>query len=283
MKWLLVAFLLLAAGSWWWRRAGPLGFRAQYEREVRARLATPAAPRPLSEADLDGLPAAVQRYLRVTGSVGQPRVHHVRTAWRGRIRGAPDDPWMEFTAEQHDFIDEPARFFLMRAKRGGLPVHVLHAYHGPDVASMRVRLLGLFPMVDARGPEMRQAETVTVFNDLSLFAPGALIDPRIHWEEIDAHRVRGAFTSGAHTVTAELVFDDAGELVDWVSDDRLASVDGKKFERRRWSTPLYPYRAYGPFWLSSGGEGRWHASDGDWSYIQLEMVDHEINGPGPGR
>jgi hypothetical protein len=202
----------------------------------------------------------------------------VRVPLRGRIRGSPDEPWMEFTAEQHDFVGEPARFFLMHARRGGLPVHVLHAYHAPDVATMRVRLLGLFSLVDMRGAELRQAETVTVFNDLSLFAPGALIDKRIEWEEIDARTVRGRFTTGAHTVTAELVFNEGGELVDWISEDRLEIAAGKAPEPRRWSTPTRPYRAYGPLWLASGGEGRWHTRDGDWSYIEIEMIDHEING-----
>ena len=38
---------------------------------------------------------------------------------------------------------------------------------------MRVRLLSLIPMVDASGPDLRRKETVTVFNDLCLLAPGA--------------------------------------------------------------------------------------------------------------
>lgn len=269
--------IVLAAVIYGLASDGPISFRAAYEREVSARLSTPVSAEPVTEADLEPLPEPVQRYLRVTGAVGQPRVHHVRATWRGRIRGSPDEPWMEFTAEQHDFTDEPARFFLMHAKRGGLPVHVLHTYHAPDVASMRVRLLGLFSMVDTHGPELRRAETVTVFNDLSLFAPGALIDPRIRWEEIDARRVRGHFTSGPHTVTAELVFNEAGELVNWLSDDRL-EASGGTLERRRWSTPAAAYRAYGPLWLSSGGEARWHTSDGDWAYIELALLDHEING-----
>ena len=270
--------IVLAAAVYGLVSEGPPSFRSTYPREVRARLAAPVAAEPVTEADLAALPAPLQRYLRVTGSVGQPRVHHFRATWRGRIRGSPDEPWMAFTAEQHDFVDEPARFFLMHARRGGLPVHVYHGYHAPDVAAMRVRLLGIFSMVDTHGPELRRAETVTMFNDLCLFAPGALLDARIRWEEIDAHRVRGHYTVGSNQISAELAFDDAGELVDWLSDDRLAS-DGKDLERRRWSTPVSDYRTYGALRLASRGEGRWHTDEGEYAYIQLELVDHAINGP----
>jgi hypothetical protein len=52
---------------------------------------------------------------------------------------------------------------------------------------MRVKVASILMMVDAKGPEMDQAETVTLFNDLCVFAPGALIDPRIRWQVI-AHK-----------------------------------------------------------------------------------------------
>ena len=60
---------------------------------------------------------------------------------------------MEFTAEQHNFLGEPARFFLMDARRGRLPVDVFHAFHDQS-ASMRVRLLSLIPLVDASGDSL---------------------------------------------------------------------------------------------------------------------------------
>ncbi|HUP52951.1 MAG TPA: DUF6544 family protein [Longimicrobiales bacterium] len=276
----VVNVIVLAAVAYGFASGGPLSFRAQYEREVRARLADSVSPEPVTEADIEHLPPAVQRYLRATGAVGQPRVHHSRARWSGRIREGPEDPWMEFTANQHNFVDEPARFFHLTARRSGLPVDVLHAYQ-EGVATMRVRLLSLFPIVDAIGPEMRQAETVTVLNDLCLFAPGALIDARIRWEEIDAYTVRAMYTVAPHTISATLTFNDTGKLVNFVSDDRIASPDGEKFERWRWSTPVLEYRTFGPLRVTGRGEGRWHPPEGDFAYIELELLDLEINGTMP--
>lgn len=225
------------------------------------------------------LPEALRRYLRVTGVVGQPRVHHFRARWRGRIRGNRADPWMEFTADQYNFIDEPSRFFLMDAQRGFLPLDVLHLFKN-GTASMQVRLLSLIQLVNARGPVMTRAETVTLFNDLCLFAPAGLIDAAIEWEEIDSNTIRGRYTLDSNTISAILSFNEAGELEDFVSDDRLAlSPDGTEFTRQRWSTPVDDYRSFGPRRLPSQGEGRWHPPGGEeFVYFEARVLDFEVNG-----
>lgn len=260
---------------------GPLSFRAEYRRAVEERIPATISLPVITEADLEPLPESVQRYLRIVGVVGQPRIHHFRAEWRGRIRTTADDPWMEFTAEQYNFPDEPARFFLMDATRSGLPVDVLHVFEGGS-ATMRVRLLSLFPMVDAGGPEATRAEVVTLLNDLSLLAPGALIDPSIRWEPIDERSVRAEYTVGPNRISAVLLFNQEGELVDFVSEDRLAaSSDGSEFTRQGWSTPVGDYRSLGPLRVMSRGEGRWHPPDGEFTYIELELVDLELNGRAP--
>lgn len=256
---------------------GPLGLRSEYRKAVQARLPEEIEAPVVTEEDLAHLPEPVRRYLRVTGSVGKPVARDFRAVHRGRIRATPEDPWMEFTAEQHNFLDEPSRFFLMKARRGGLPVDVLHAFLG-DSASMRVRLLSLIQIVHNRGAEMDQAETVTLFNDLCLFAPSALVDPSIRWEALDDRSARGHYTVGEITISAVLHVDESGELVDFVSDDRLAaSADGNAFIPLRWSTPVYDYRDFGERRVFSRGEGRWHPPQGEYVYLELELSELEVN------
>lgn len=256
---------------------GPLGLRAEYREEVQVRLPAKVEAPVVREEDLAPLPEPVQRYLRVTGSVGKPVARNFRAVHRGRIRATPEDPWMEFTAEQHNFLDEPSRFFLMDARRGGLPVDVLHVFQG-DSATMRVRLLSLFQMVNNAGPEMDQAETVTLFNDLCLFAPSALVDPSIRWEPLDGSSARAWYTVRDHTIGAVLHFNESGELVDFVSHDRLAaSSHGKTFRSLPWSTPVFDYQDFGERRVFSRGEGRWHPPEGEYPYLELELLELELN------
>jgi Family of unknown function (DUF6544) len=256
---------------------GPFSLRAGCRQEVRTRLTRfTQAPRITAE-DLTALPEPVRRYVRLAGAVGQPRVSRFRATWRGRIRANPDEAWMAFTAEQYNFLDEPARFFFMDATRGGLPVDVFHAFRG-GAASMRVRLLSLIPLVTASGPELTRAETVTLFNDVCLLAPAALVDPAIHWDPIDERSARGHYTAGPNTIRAVLSFNDEGELVNFTSEDRLAqSAGGTRWTRQSWSTPVGEYRQFGPWRVSTRGEGRWHPPDGAFSYIELELLELQTN------
>jgi hypothetical protein len=141
---------------------------------------------------------------------------------------------------------------------------------------MQVKIAGVVQLVDAQGPVMDRSETVTLFNDMCILAPGSLLSPSITWEPIDARSARARFTNGAHTITATLLFDDQGLLTDFVSDDRSrASGDGRTFTPLRFSTPVRDYRQYGPVRLASHGEARWHAPapEGEFTYGEFELLE----------
>jgi hypothetical protein len=238
-----VLLLLIVAHGW--LTEGPRSFHAQYLRDAQVGLAR-VVPEPLvTEADVARLPNPVKRYLRVTRSVGQPRVQNYRLRLRGRIRSGPDSRWMPFDAEQQSFADEPTRLFLMRARMFGVPVEAFHRALGGH-ASMQVTLAGVFPLENARGNEMDRAETVTLFNDMCLLAPGTLIDPEIAWTAVDATTARARFTHAGQTVAATLLFNSVGELVNFESDDRARSESDGTFKPRRFSTPVRDYRDFGP-------------------------------------
>ena len=169
----------------------------------------------------------------------------------------------------------------MDASLFGIPFQAFHRFIGPS-ATMRVKVASVVTMVDAKGPEMHEAETVTLFNDLCVMAPGALIDRGIQWKEIDPHTVSASFTNMIHTIRAVLSFNDRGELTNVVADGRAAaSADGKTFTKVRWSTPLGDYRELGSHRLMSRGEGIWHAPAGDYSYLRcdLDAIQYNVAAP----
>jgi hypothetical protein len=160
----------------------------------------------------------------------------------GRIRNGRHGRWMPLAAEQYNVVSPPARLFYLNASMFGIPVQGYHRYV-ESAASMRVKAAALVPVVSAHGPEMTQSETVTIFNDMCVMAPATLIDQAIDWEGVDARIARARFTNAGHTIQAGLSFNDAGELTDFVSEDRYQiSPDGKTSRRLRWSTPIRGYR-----------------------------------------
>ena len=272
----LANLLLLVGALYGFASRGPWSLRADYERCFP--LAGPGtSAEVLTEADLAPLPESVQRYVRAAGVVGQPRIRNFRATWKGRIRSSAKSPWMIFTAKQLNTFDPLRRFFLMDATMKGLPVDVLHVFDQRG-ATMRVKLLSVVPMVDAKGPELTRAETVTIFNDLCILAPGALVSPRITWEPIDTHAVLARFTLEAHSIRAELRFNDQGELVNFISEDRSAgSPDGTTFTRMRWSTPLGNYAKVGPARVATRGDAFWHPDSGAFAYGEFELTSLAYN------
>jgi len=266
--------ILLAAVVYGYASQGPASYRAEYRRRVDAALTEPLPNGVVTEADLADLPEPVATYVRRSGAVGQPRVTNFQARIHGRIRAGTTTAWMSFTGEQvNTYGPQPSRLFFMDATMFGLPVDVLHTYVGPS-ATMRVKACSLVPMVNAAGPDMDQAETVTVFNDLCILAPAAIIDAPVTWQRVDDHHVCGTFINGAHTVTAELVFSDDHDLIDFISDDRLrASADAKNFTPQLWSTPVREYRTIDSRRVGTHGEGRWHAPEpeGEFAYLEFNL------------
>jgi hypothetical protein len=270
----LILLLLVTYG---WFTEGPRSLRAYFQREVALGLARSPHPGALTDADLARLPAPVQRYLRISGVVGQPRVVNYRVKFRGRIRSAPDARWMRFEAEQQSFADTPARLFLMHARMVGMPIEVFHRYLAGR-ATMQVKLAGAITMADARGDVLDRSETVTLFNDMCLLAPATLVDPAIQWEPINDHSAGAKFTNGVHTIAATLFFGDDGLLANFVSDDRSrASSDGTTFTPLRFLTPVRDYRNFGPARLPAFGEARWLLPDGEFTYGEFQILQVAYN------
>lgn len=274
--------ILVVAAVYGFASLGPTSFHAQFRDQAREALADSVdAPGALvTEQDLAGLPEPLAAYVRRSGAVGKPRVTSLSAQFHGRIRSGPGQAWMPFAGEQlNTYGPRPRRVFIMDATRSGLPVTVLHSFRD-TTATMRAKVLSLFTVVNAAGPEMDRGETVTVFNDLVVLAPGAIIDTPVRWTALDAHHVRGVFTDGDQTVSAELTFDANHDLVDFVSQDRLrASPDGKTFEQQTWSTPLSAHRDTNGRRFLTFGEGKWLAPEpeGLFTYVEFHIDDITYN------
>jgi hypothetical protein len=180
------------------------------------------------------------------------------------------------TATQYSEIKDVKRLYYMEMKMGGLPIVGLHKYED-TTAIMLIKLAGLVTVGDGRGEEMNKGETVTVFNDMCMFAPASLIEERIEWEVIDPLTVKGTFNNKGIKVSALLYFNEKGELINFVSDDRYYSPTGKTYENIRWSTPVKEYKDYNGIRISSGGQAVWSFPEGDYCYARADIKDVEYN------
>jgi hypothetical protein len=163
----------------------------------------------------------------------------------------------------------------MEARKMGLPATGLHVYQD-ETASFQVKMLNWLKVVDAKGAKLNQAETVTLFNDMCFIAPATLIDRRIAWETVDDTTVKGTYTNGNLSVSAMLYFNEQGELMNFISNDRY-ETDGKQYHNYPWATPVEAYNMMGEYYLPSKAKLIYQKPEGDFTYGLMEYKSVQYN------
>lgn len=268
-----VIILLIAIPAWaQWR------FENLYKKDIAETLQTSnSLIEPiLTLESISQLPDPVQRYIIYSGAIDKPVIKNFTIKFEGHIRSNEKSEWMPFTTEQYNFIDQPIRLFFMKATMKGLPVSGYHSFKN-GVAIMDIRLLSLFKVQYQGGKEMDIAETVTWFNDLCLFAPAGLIDKRIQWKVIDSLSSKATFTNKHISISALLYFNNKGELINFVSDDRYRIASDMDRKVVRFSTPVKNYVEHNGRRYPSYGEAIWSLPEGDLIYGQFNTKEVDFN------
>lgn len=226
----------------------------------------------VTKEELAGLPLQVQRYLKFVGVVGKPAVINAKVKLGGEMR-TDQKGWYKLRSEQFDFFDDFERLFFISAKRNGIGIRGYHRYIEGN-ATMLIKLLSAFPIVEESGKEMLRAETVTLLNDMCLLAPATLLSDNIRWQEINDTSVEAILTVNDITISATLVFNEKGKLVNFLSDDRY---DVNRKEYVMFSTPVGEYANIGGFNLPTYVETIWHYPEGDFVYGKFKVRNVQYN------
>jgi hypothetical protein len=254
-----------------------LWFRNSYLREVRkGNDRTSKTPREiLEEKDIEHLPVPVQRYLRYCGVIGKEKVVSAKIFFNGVMKDL-NKPEFKIKAEQTSFFDIPTRLFYLKGVMKGVPVKALHKYINAH-ASFEVLPLSLFHMVNEKEGDLNIAETVTFFNDMCILAPATLIVPEIVWSDTGNNSVRATFSCNGIEISANLFFNEKGQLTNFWSDDRYYLNSAKKMQKVKWSTPVKDYKDYNGIMLASYGEAIWSFQEGDFCYAKFDLKDVTYN------
>ena len=233
----------------------------------------------LTMTDIGHLPLNVQKYIIYTGAIGKPKVQNLRLEFDADMYRKPDTKPMVSDVVQYSFFTSYTRLFYLETNMFMIPTRVLHAYIDCK-ATMWVRIMSLFNMVNLSGKELSSTETVTVLNDLCCFAPSALIDKRLTWKEIDSLRTEVTFHNGPYIVKAVLYFNEIGELVDFDTYDRPNVTDPRKLKNLKWSTPIDNYKEFNGMRLTTGGKAVYHYPEGDFAYgtFKLRRIEYNLKG-----
>jgi len=255
--------------------AGRIAFERQVAQEVTALFARSqgGTPAVLTEAELVGLPEPVQRWLPRSQVIGKERPVSIRLQQEG-LFSRDGQTWMPYMAEQYYTTDPPGFVWAATMQMApGLSLIGRDRYF-EGRGNMTWRLLGLLPVVDARGPELDQGAMLRYLNETMWF-PAAAVSPYINWDTVDLNAARATMSYGGVTVSATFYFDDNGDLVNMVAQ-RYRDIGGQ-YSLDTWSTPVSAYREFNGVRMPTEGRGVWNLSSGDLPYIKPRVTGIEYN------
>jgi hypothetical protein len=241
--------------------------RLRHELAAAGVPAGPGDETPVTEAELVGLPAPVQRYLRFMGVVGRPRDWSFQARFVGRFRMRPGMGWMPADAWQYNSAITVARVFVLRVRLVGLIPMVGKDVYVDGHGRMLGKLLGLITVADGKGDQFDISELTTYLNDAVLVAPSFLLRPDVSLTEVDAGTFDVTLRDGGHSVSGRVYVNEWGAPVDFSTSDRFADLAGGP-RRAEWRAPISDWGAASGRPVPGHCCCVWHFPEGEFSYLE---------------
>jgi len=180
--------------------------------------------------DLEGLPEPVQRYFKYALRDGQEHIKFVRLKQIGEFKMKENQPWMPIHAEQYFTTEDPA--FIWRVKLAMAPFIWIEGrdmyYQGRG--NMLIKLLSTITVADAAGSEMDISSLIRFLAEAPWFPTALLPSDYIEWKEIDSNSARVVIKDKGYIASGIFTFNEKGEIIKFVTNDRYREVDGKYFK-----------------------------------------------------
>ncbi len=228
--------------------------------------------------DLEGLPEPVQRYFKYALKDGQEHIKFVRLKQVGEFRMKENQSWMPIKAEQYFTTEDPA--FVWRVKLTMAPFIWIDGrdmyYQGKG--NMLIKVLSTITVADAAGSEMDVSSLIRFLAEAPWFPTALLPSNYIEWKEIDSNSARVVIKDKGYTASGIFTFNEKGEIVKFVTNDRYMEADGKYF-KEQWAGYYRNYQEIEGMKIPIEGEVEWNLSDKDLQYAKLKITDIQYNIP----
>jgi hypothetical protein len=226
--------------------------------------------------DLEGLPEPVQRYFKYALKDGQEHIKFVRLKQVGEFRMKENQSWMPIKAEQYFATEDPA--FIWRVKFTMAPFIWIEGrdmyYQGKG--NMLIKLLSTITVADAAGSEMDISSLIRFLAEAPWFPTALLPGDYLEWKEIDSNSAQAVIKDKEYTASGIFTFNEKGEIIKFVTNDRYMEADGKYF-KEQWAGYYRNYQEIEGMKIPLEGEVEWNLSDRDLQYAKLKITDIQYN------
>ncbi len=232
------------------------GTRALRERLEAGRL--PVEPTLFDQAELNGLPAPVQRFFRAALNNGTPIVSAVDMEHSGRFNlGEDADNWKPFTSTQRVVTRRPGFDWDGRiAIMPGVSVRVHDAYVAGE-GILHAAIFGLVSMVNLRDTgDLAEGELMRFFAEAAWYPTALLPSQGVEWEAVNDESARATMSDGEITSTLLIHFGTDG-LIDVVSAEARGRMVGETTVPTPWQGRFWNYAPRDGMQVPMEGEVAW--------------------------
>ena len=226
---------------------------------------------------IESLPPVVQKWLKRSNILGKEIIQTVYLKQRGEMKTKSDGNWMMVEAEQYITVKPPGFVWIADVKAAPF----LHL-SGRDKyqngrGHMLIKLLSLFPVVNAKGKEIDQGALLRYLSEIVWYPSSALSD-YITWAEIAPTTAKATMSYGGITASGIFKFNENGDFMSFEAERYYYRKEGATLES--WFITVEDTNEYKEFEgvrVPTKLSVTWKFETGDFTWFRLEVIKIEYN------
>jgi hypothetical protein len=224
-----------------------------------------------TEQDIASLPEPVQKYFRVCGYIGTPKMASM-TAYMPSVpfidRGKPP-MIMDYTL--FFLSSEPVRLAHIKTSMYGVPFEAYDSTQN-SVGFMKGVLGKTFTLFNHGGSEMDKGQLLTYLGECFL-VPASILNGYITWEAIDAHHVKATISHMGISGSGIVTFDDDGFVKSFQTNERARMDTDGSIDYPLWSAVYSNYTETKGILYPESIKAVYHDDDGELVYFDASGFD----------
>ncbi|MHB1133028.1 MAG: DUF6544 family protein [Chloroflexota bacterium] len=225
---------------------------------------------PFSETMVAGLPEPARRYFLHAIRPGTPLATRLHWHYTGGIRTAATLPWLSMQAEQ---IVAKQRGFVWKARASLGPVVATGAdYYLDGESHIRIALFGLWPLVDAGGPDIGRSAMARLLVESVALPPALLPGPQVRIEAVDDAHFTARLTLQGEETPLTVRVDQEGRVEELVMQRWGNYTDDRSFRYIPYGGTVGGEMAFGGYTIPSQlSIGWWYGTKRYLEVIRLNV------------
>jgi hypothetical protein len=222
------------------------------------------------------LPHIVQKWLKHSGVIGKDFIRTVHLNQEGELKLKVSGKWLPFNAEQYFNTVAPGFVWIVDLQFAPLINVVGRDKYVDGKGSMLIKLLSLYPIVNATGAEINESTLIRYLAELTWF-PSAALSNYLSWEEIDSTTAKATMNYGGISASGNFIFNSEGDLTSFEALRYYDRKEGATLEK--WFIQVAPdgYKEFEGIRIPAKSSVTWKLKDGDFTWLKLEITNVKFN------